>query len=171
MQGLGRTRADGMLIHDKLLGQKDSKMIFLPPAAAATLAAAAAAARAALPHRHRGGAWRRHGSACWHACTCCMRPPAAATHAQHACALCAARGSLLLYVCNPAWVGSVVCRMSGLGTVCLCVDVCGRVSAVRTSIMRALGEVLSDFRMHEWGAWGSRIIFVHFTNFEVLPFS
>ena len=52
-KGLGRVRAPGELILDKLVGQEDSKMISLPPAAAALVAAAAAAARAVLPHPHR----------------------------------------------------------------------------------------------------------------------
>ena len=84
--------------------------------------------------RHAVHAWLRRAGAC----ACRMRPPAAATHAQHVCAFCACRVSLVSYVCSSAWVGPVACRMR---VVWDCA--CGWVSAARTSIMLAQGEVLS----------------------------
>ena len=102
---------------DYLLGQKVFKLLSLPPAAAAVPCRCAAAAevdaRAAPPHRHRAAWFGAH-----------LRSPAAASRpcaagaVKHVCAFCAARESLVSYVCSPAWVGTVVCRMSRPG---LCV--------------------------------------------------
>ena len=141
-KGLGRGRAMGELIPDKLFGQEDSKMSSLPPLAAAVAAAAAAAARAVLPHRHRA-AWCWWRRTCWRAYALRPRPPAAALRGPPSEAFLPHAACFVRTFCRTALLASVRycrwCARRARGRAC------GQLSARRTSTIHTLGEVLPDW--------------------------
>ena len=125
---------------DYLLGQKDTKMVSLPPAAAAVPCRCAAAAevdaRAAPPHRHRAawfGAHLRSPAAA-------SRPCAAGAVKRFGCiwSLFAARGALLWYIWAPLGL-----RPLGVASDQACQGSCMWTVLHGNLIIWALGEVLS----------------------------